>query len=91
MTAQDAADPKRQLRESADARVRGIMRFARAARAERLAATVLRSPALAGARLVLCYRAMPDEIDVDPLVRELAARGVRLAFPFVTDQGAMWL
>jgi 5-formyltetrahydrofolate cyclo-ligase len=91
MTAHDASDPKQALRASIAERVRGVRTFARAVRAERLAATVLRAPALAGARLVLCYRAMPDEIDVDPLVRALAARGVRVAFPHVTDKGAMWM
>lgn len=82
---------KRALRREIADRVARIPAFARAVRADRLAATVLRAPALAGARTVLCYRAMPDEIDLDPLVRLLAARGGRIAFPAVADGGAMLL
>jgi len=74
MTEHDGADPKRAMRASIADRVRGVRPFARAVRADRLAATVLRAPALAGARLVLCYRAMPDEIDVDPLVSPRSRR-----------------
>ena len=84
-------DAKRALRREIADQIARIPGFARAVRAERVAATVLRAPALAGARTVLCYRAMPDEIDLDPLVRLLAARGVRLAFPAVSEGGAMLL
>jgi len=85
------ADAKRAMRRDIAARVGSIRPFVRNLRAERLAATVLRAPALAGARLVLCYRAMPDEIDVDPLVRLLEARGARTAFPAVGEDGRMRL
>lgn len=82
---------KSTMRAEMRTRIDAIKRFSRARQAERLAATVLRLPALAGARLVLAYRAMPDEIDVDPIVRALAARGVRVAFPHVDDSGRLRL
>jgi len=103
---------KTAMRASMRDAVAAIRPFARARRAERLVATVLRSPALAGcgtggagggatrgampgampgAMLVLLYRAMPDEIDADGIVRALAARGARVAFPLVGDDGALRL
>ncbi len=85
------ASAKTELRASMRDAVRRITPFARARRAQALAAAVLRSPALAGARLVLAYRALADEIDVDPLVRALAARGVRVAFPHVDGRGELLL
>jgi 5-formyltetrahydrofolate cyclo-ligase len=80
---------KNALRAEMKGRVAAIKPFARDRRARRLAATVLRSPPLAGARLVLAYRAMDDEICVDEIVRALAARGVRIAFPFVRADGTL--
>ena len=88
---QNHDDPKHELRALIRGRLRAIKPFARNHRARRLAATVLRSPALAGARLVLAYRAMSDEISVDEVVRTLAARGVRVAFPLVREDGSMQL
>lgn len=87
------SDPtaKSAMRTEMRERVSAIRPFARARRAERLAAVVMRLPAMAGAGLVLAYRAMPDEIDVDPIVRALSARGVRVAFPRVDDAGRLRL
>lgn len=82
---------KAELRASMRTAVQRIKPFARARRAQALAAAVLRSPALAGVRLVLAYRALADEIDVDPLVRALVARGVRVAFPHVDSRGELLL
>jgi 5-formyltetrahydrofolate cyclo-ligase len=103
---------KTAMRASMRDAVAAIRPFARARRAERLVATVLRSRALAGcgtggaaggatrgampgampgAMLVLLYRAMPDEVDADGIVRALAARGARVAFPLVGDDGALRL
>jgi len=89
---QDAdARAKSELRAAMRGTVAGIKMFPRARRAQALAAAVVRAPALAGARCVLAYRALADEIDVDPLVRALRARGVRVAFPRVDDRGALEL
>lgn len=84
-------EAKKAMRAAMRARIESIKPFARAHRARRLAATVLRSPALSGARLVLAYRALRDEMCVDEVVRELAARGVRVAFPSVQSDGSMRL
>jgi len=87
----DEDGEKRALRGVIRGRVRAIKQFAREQRARRLAATVLRSPPLSGAQLVLAYRAMGDEISVDEIVRALAERGVRVAFPSVGEGGSMRL
>jgi len=87
----DADEAKHELRALIRGRLRAIKPLARNHRARRLAATVLRSPPLAGARLVLAYRAMSDEINIDEIVRALVARGVRVAFPMVRDDGSMQL
>ncbi len=89
-------EAKRSMRAAMREAVAAVRPFARARRAERMAAAVLRSPALAGAggagaMLVLLYRAMPDEIDADGVVRALAARGARVAFPKVGDDGRLRL
>lgn len=89
--AAESDDLKQALRGVIRGRIRAIRPFAREQRARRLAATVLRAPPLAGARLVLAYRAMGDEISVDEIVRTLAARGVRVAFPRVGDDGSLRL
>ena len=89
--AAESDDLKQALRGVIRGRIRAIKPFAREQRARRLAATVLRAPPLAGARLVLAYRAMGDEISVDEIVRTLAARGVRVAFPRVGDDGSLRL
>ena len=88
-TATAASDDKRAMRDAMRDAVAAIKPFARTRRASRLAGTVVRSPALAGAKLVLAYRAMADEIDVDEIVRTLAARGVRVAFPMIDDAGKL--
>ena len=87
----DPDGPKHEMRAAIRGRLRAIKPLARDHRARRLAATVLRSPPLAGARLVLAYRAMSDEINVDEIVRALAFRGIRVAFPMVRDDGSMQL
>ncbi len=40
-------------------------------------------PELAGARAVLGYAALPAEVDVDDLLRDLASAGVRVHLPWV--------
>jgi 5-formyltetrahydrofolate cyclo-ligase len=85
------ARAKSELRAAMRDRVAAIRRFMRDRRAQAVASAVVRAPALAGARCVLAYRALADEIDVDPLVRALRARGVRVAFPRVNEHGTLEL
>ncbi|MEY3025863.1 MAG: 5-formyltetrahydrofolate cyclo-ligase [Phycisphaerales bacterium] len=82
---------KKQMRGEMRTRIETIRPFARARRAAALCATVLRAPPMAGAGVVLAYRAMHDEIDVDPIVRALAARGTRIVFPRIDDKGRLLL
>ena len=86
---QDAAtartnEAKQALRRAVTTRIAALKPQARAFGAQRAAGFALRAPALAHARLVLCSRAMSDEIDTDPLTRALTARAIRVAFPAVT-------
>lgn len=83
------ANPKSALRARMREAIGTIGAAARVSRARRAADLALRSPPFARAQLVLAYRALPDEIDADPLVRELLARGVRIAFPLVVDAGGV--
>jgi 5-formyltetrahydrofolate cyclo-ligase len=82
-------NPKSALRARMREAIGTIGAAARVACARRAADLALRSPPFARAQLVLAYRALPDEIDADPLVRELLARGVRIAFPLVVDAGGV--
>jgi len=77
------ASEKSALRTRMRETIGPIARSARALAARRAADIALRSPPFARAQLVLAYRAMPDEIDIDLLVRALCARGARIAFPLV--------
>lgn len=86
-----APEAKKSLRAQMKERVSSVGAFARDRRSRAAAALAVRAPALSRARLVLAYRAMPDEIDADPLVRALEARGVRIAFPRVDGRGALEL
>lgn len=84
-------DAKRALRSQMRSLIGSLKPFARIHRSRRLAAIVLRSPPLAGSGLVLAYRALQDEIDVDDVVRVLAVRGWRIAFPHVDAAGKLLL
>lgn len=85
-------DEKRHLRAEIRAhigeRVGAMSAHARRAAARRATNIAFRAPAFARAKLVLAFRALPDELDADLLISELAHRGVRLAFPLVVDRPA---
>ena len=89
--ARSIADEKSALRKSVRESVRAIAPFRAAWRARRICGLALRAPALSGARLVLAYRALPDEVDIAELVGPLVARGVRVAFPAVDARGTLLL
>ncbi|MFM1822491.1 MAG: 5-formyltetrahydrofolate cyclo-ligase family, partial [Planctomycetota bacterium] len=72
---------KQALRREMRARIAAITPWSRARAATRVAHVALLAPPFAHARTVLAYRALPDEIEVAPLVAGLVARGVRVAFP----------
>lgn len=78
-----ARQAKRALRTLMRKTIAELRPTARVLAARRAADVVLRAPPLARAHLVLMYRALPDEIDTDPLIAQLASRGVGLVFPLV--------
>ncbi len=85
------AAAKSSLRQEMRERIAAIPAAAREFRSAAICAHAARASMWARTRLVLAYRALPDEVDVDPLLRELIARGVRVAFPAVSAQGKLRL
>ena len=59
---------------------------ARAGLAERITAHVLAMPAIAQARWLLAYLSFGSELDTNPLLGALVARGARLALPRVNRE-----
>ncbi len=82
---------KSSMRHEMRARIAMIPAASRAFRSAAICAQAARAPMWSRTQLVLAYRALPDEVDVDPLLRELLTRGVRLAFPAVSAQGKLRL
>ena len=68
---------------------RALTADARAERSELLCRRLLALPELQGAKTVLSYLAARDEADLSAAHRALAARGVRLCFPAITENGGM--
>ncbi|MFM7135207.1 MAG: 5-formyltetrahydrofolate cyclo-ligase [Planctomycetota bacterium] len=84
-------EAKRLLRADMRTRIAAIPQLARDFRSARACANALRAPAFAGTGLALGYRALADEVDPAGLLAALARGGWRLAFPIVTDDGALLL
>jgi 5-formyltetrahydrofolate cyclo-ligase len=82
---EDLARAKSVLRLRGRAARRAVTPEQRAAAAEKVAASVLALPEMARARTVAAYGAMPEELDVQPLVEALWAVGVRVALPRVVS------
>lgn len=80
---------KRAMRESARAARRSIGPETRRAASEEAASRALALPRLAGARAVLVYAAMPEEIDPAPLAAFLRAAGAVTAYPRVCGPGEL--
>lgn len=68
---------------------RALTAEARRAKSAALCRALLSLPELARARVILSYRALGDEADLEPLHRELLARGKTLAFPVCAEGGSM--
>lgn len=83
MAGSDPVDElKRALRREARARARAP---APAALSDAAEARLLASGLLDGLRTVALYVALPSEVQTDRLLRELAARSVRVALPVVDE------
>ncbi|MCL4078241.1 5-formyltetrahydrofolate cyclo-ligase [Coriobacteriia bacterium Es71-Z0120] len=82
---EDLARAKSVLRLRGRAARRAITPEQRAAAAERVAAMVLALPEITNARTVAAYGAMPEELDVQPLIEALWGIGVCVALPRVVS------
>ena len=80
---------KAQLRLRALAARAALTDGQRAERDERLCEILKASPLISGASCVYLYAAVRGEIDLSPLARELARRGVPLAYPITERAGVM--
>ncbi len=57
----------------------------RASGAEAIRRRLENLPELARAKVIMAYAPLPDEVDLLPLWRRLAAAGRRIVFPFIVD------
>ena len=83
----DIDDAKRALRAASDARRRVAAAADDGAAGERLAALFLEAIAVPESAPVSGFWPIGDEVDVMPLLRELAARGHPVALPVVAGRG----
>lgn len=82
---------KKEARRAARAARRAIDPAARAAASVAVASRAIHVPEVAGARSVLAYAALPEELDPAPLVEALRQRGARIALPRVCAPGVLAL
>lgn len=82
---------KRTTREAALTARRALAPTARRAAGEAAAARALALPQLAGARAILVYAAMADELDPGPIAAALRSAGARIAYPRVCAPGDLML
>jgi 5-formyltetrahydrofolate cyclo-ligase len=77
----NVAAQKAAVRERVRAKLRELTPPERAARSATLRECVLRSPIWAGAKRVLLFHSLPDEPDLDALIRAALAEGKLVALP----------
>lgn len=75
------AQQKQELRRAVRAKIQAIPPEERAALSVRACEWMLQTALWRGAKTVLLYAPMPDEIDVRPLIREALALGKTVALP----------
>lgn len=76
-------EQKARIRHDALARRDAMATAARAAASATIRRRLLRLPAVASARTLLAFAAFGSEVDLDPLLTDLAARGIGIFLPFV--------
>lgn len=86
MTPDSLARLKSTLRLKSRAARRAITPEIRESASEAAAASILALPEMNGVRAVAAYGAMPEEIDVGPLIEALWNAGIRVALPRVVDK-----
>lgn len=79
----NAAAAKLELRLQARRRLAGIPAAARAAAGRAVADLAARVPEIAGARTLLCFAALPDEVPTSGVARAARRLGIELAYPRV--------
>lgn len=95
MSEGDAERAERELRRRAKLAVRSQMRAVRAAlppsardaRSQEIAKRVLALPELAGAKTVLAFASIRNEVHTGPIIRALRSAGKRIALPRVIEDG----
>jgi len=83
------AQAKREARARARQARDGVEQAERRAAAHELAYTLLALPELTGARVILAYAALPNELDPAPAIWRLRKRGVRIAYPRIEAPGVL--
>lgn len=81
--AEDIARAKSEMRLKSRAARRSVTHESREAACMAVAKTILGLPEMEGVASVLAYGAMPEEVDIDCVVKRLWERGVRVALPRV--------
>jgi 5-formyltetrahydrofolate cyclo-ligase len=69
------------LRAEARARLRALSAADRARAGERIAEHVWTLPRLSGARAILLYASLPEEVPTDSIAREALRRGIVVSYP----------
>ncbi len=85
MEAEGLFEAKAELRERARAARRAMSPEEREAADAALCASILRLPEIAGVRTLLAYGATPEEANPAQAVAALRGRGIRIAYPRVTE------
>jgi len=83
------AQAKREARARARHARDGVNLVERRAAAHELSLILLSLSELAGARAILAYAALPNELDPAPAIWRLRKRGVRIAYPRIEAPGVL--
>ena len=72
---------KREARAEARARLRAMSPASRDAAGERIAERLWTLPEISGARAMLLYASLPEEVPTDAIAREALRRGIVVSYP----------
>lgn len=82
---------KAALRAAARARLAALTPEERRAESAEVARRVWTVPEVAGARTLLCFASLPDEVDTDAIADEARRRGIAVVYPRCLPAGRMTL
>ena len=83
------SEEKGQLRKLALSRRNALSSLERKAAEEKIAAKLLKHPALERANIVMCYKSIRSELPTDALIQALESRGKTLCYPVCGKLGVM--